>query len=53
MIWLFFSEKKKKVNITEEENVAVPEAVAREPTQLTIQAEVHRPGRYSCKDVHI
>ena len=40
----FFQKKKQKVDVPEEEEVAVPEAVQKQPTRVTVQAEVHKPG---------
>ena len=41
---VFLSEKKQKVNVPEGEEVEVPEAVQKQPTRVTAQAEVHRLG---------
>ena len=43
LVVVFLLEKKQKV--AEEKEVEVPEPVAKQPTRVAVQAEVHRPGR--------
>ena len=45
LVFIFPLEKRQKVDVPEEEEVEVPEAVQKQPTRVTVQAEVHRPGR--------
>ena len=44
-VFIFLSEKKQEVDVPEEEEEEVQEAVQRQPTRVTVQAEVHRQGR--------